>query len=93
MNPDWLIQEEQRLKLVKKLSATHLNGEACVMRAGGDLGRLDSHRLQRHRQYVAGLAILIPKQVFEEMFEVILLHVSCNSIVNSDRRGKYPDNS
>jgi hypothetical protein len=89
MNPDWLVQEEQRLRLMNKLSATPLDGRACAMCAGRDLGKIECHRLQRYQQYEAVLTKLSFKQILEEISKVIA-YVSCHSIMNPDRRDKHP---
>lgn len=92
MNPEWLIREQRRLRLVKKLIAVHLKNGECALCGDRELENLEFHHPLKDRQYEAGITTLSFKQIFEEMHKVILLCASCHSLVDDDRHGG-PNNS
>jgi hypothetical protein len=85
MNPEWLIQEKRRLRLVKKLIAVHLKGSACAVCGNRELEELEFHHPLKDRQYESGLTTLSFKQIFEEMHKVILLCAPCHTVLDDDR--------
>ena len=88
MNPEWLLQEKRRLRLVKKLVAVHLKGGACALCGSRELQELEFHHPGKDREYEGGLTTLSFKQVFEEMSKVLLLCSTCHSFLDDDRRSK-----
>lgn len=93
LNPEWLVKEKRRLRLVKKLVAVHLKGGACALCGNRELQELEFHHPGKDREYEGGLTTLSFKQVFEEMSKVLLLCSTCHSMLDDDRRSKNYHNS
>jgi hypothetical protein len=93
VNPEWLIQEKRRLRLVKKLVATHLKGGACAMCGNRELEQLEFHHPLKDREYEAGLTTLSFKQIFEEMPKVLLLCTKCHGIIDDQRHWRSETDS
>ena len=86
MNPEWLIREKRRLRLVKKLVAVHMKGGSCAMCGTRELSRLEFHHPSRDRTYRGGLTTLSFKRIYEEVPKVLLLCSGCHAILDADRR-------
>jgi hypothetical protein len=86
MNPEWLLREKRRLRLVKKLIAVHLKNGECALCGERELENLEFHHPLKDRKYEAGITTLSFKQIFEEMNKVILLCATCHASLDEDRR-------